>query len=60
VETIVEGRLPVCVDWLDPEILQGLRRLEDPQRRGEVTRCLRNLLWLGATPDKIQLLGGRG
>jgi transcriptional regulator with XRE-family HTH domain len=51
VESIVEGRLPVDIDWLDPEILEGLRRLRDPSRRDEVARCLRNLLWLGPARD---------
>jgi len=48
VETVIDGRLPVDIDWLEPEILEGLRRLQDPDRREEVARCLRNLLWLGA------------
>ena len=48
VETIVWGRLPLDVDWLPPEVVEGLRRLRDPQRQHEVTRCLQNLLWLGA------------
>jgi transcriptional regulator with XRE-family HTH domain len=51
VETIVVGRLPVDIDWLAPEILEGLRRLQDPGRRDEVARCLRNLLWMGAERD---------
>lgn len=48
VEAFVHGRLPADIDWLAPDILEGLRRLEDPGRRDEITRCLRNLLWLGA------------